>query len=182
MEEADEKFKVKAKKLDKGRTIKRRNKVLEKNKINKFNEEVFNKQKSRILKRDTMQTKINRRLQELANKKEKEKILEEKKQLKDFNNRLADDKKMMVDAFTKYFDDQITSTREKITEEKLNKKIVEQAEKKQLSQWKHDVNKKQKKKLNKYMNRLDQEDLRYEVENLDLDKMEDKLIQMYKKY
>eukprot|EP00343_Euplotes_focardii_P004478 CAMPEP_0205811264 /NCGR_PEP_ID=MMETSP0205-20121125/15438_1 /ASSEMBLY_ACC=CAM_ASM_000278 /TAXON_ID=36767 /ORGANISM="Euplotes focardii, Strain TN1" /LENGTH=87 /DNA_ID=CAMNT_0053090209 /DNA_START=213 /DNA_END=473 /DNA_ORIENTATION=+ len=87
-----------------------------------------------------MQTKINRRLQELANKKEKEKILEEKKQLKDFNNRLADDKKMMVDAFTKYFDDQITSTREKITEEKLNKKIVEQAEKKQLSQWKHDVN------------------------------------------
>ena len=104
------------------------------------------------------------------------------KQLKDFSQRLAEDKKTMVEAFTKFFDDQISCTREKIQEEKFNKKLVEQAERNQISQWKQDLNKKQKSKLEKYKNRLDQEDMRYEVENLDLEKMEEKLISMYKKY
>lgn len=134
------------------------------------------------MKRDALQTKINKRLQNLAGKLEKEKIIEEKKQLKDFNEKLAEDKRVMVESFTKYFDDQITLTRERIEEEKRNKRIMEQAENKTMAQWKQDVNRKQKRKLDKLLNRLDQEDVRYEVENLDLEKMEEKLIKMYKKY
>ena len=151
-------------------------------KSQKFTEEVINRQKSRMMKRDALQTKINKRLQNLAGKLEKEKIIEEKKQLKDFNEKLAEDKRVMVEAFTKYFDDQITLTRERIEEEKRNKRIMEQAENKTMAQWKQDVNRKQKRKLDKLLNRLDQEDVRYEVENLDLEKMEEKLIKMYKKY
>jgi len=151
-------------------------------KSQKFTEEVLNRQKSRMMKRDALQTKINKRLQNLAGKLEKEKIIEEKKQLKDFNEKLAEDKRVMVEAFTKYFDDQITLTRERIEEEKRNKRIMEQAENKTMAQWKQDVNRKQKRKLDKLLNRLDQEDVRYEVENLDLEKMEEKLIKMYKKY
>ena len=155
---------------------------MEKVKSQKFTEEVLNRQRSRMMKRDALQTKINKRLQNLAGKLEKEKIIEEKKQLKDFNEKLAEDKRVMVESFTKYFDDQITLTRERIEEEKRNKRIMEQAENKTMAQWKQDVNRKQKRKLDKLLNRLDQEDVRYEVENLDLEKMEEKLIKMYKKY
>jgi hypothetical protein len=86
----------------------------------------------------------------------------------------------MIDAFTKFFDDQISVTKEQIEEEKQNKLLIEQAETKQLYQWKKEVNRKQKHKLDKYLSLLEQEDERYEVENMDLSRMEEKLIKLYK--
>jgi hypothetical protein len=182
MEEANQKFKEKLDKTLKGKPHSKRDKRLEKLKVKRFTQEVQNKQKARILKRDAIQTKINRRLQDLAAKLEKEKIIAEKKQLKEFNYKLAEDKRNMIDAFTKYFDDQITATKEQIEEQKQNQKVIKQAEIRSLTDWKKEVNTKQKAKLDKYLNLLEQEDERYEVENLDLGKMEDKLIKMYKKF
>lgn len=155
--------------------------MLKRIKDTQFQESLYNKQKSRLLKRDAMQTKINRKLESLASKLEKEKILEEKNQLKSYNKMLADEKQIMMEAFTKYFDDQITSTKEKIEEEKLAKTLIEKAEIQAASAWKKELKKKQSKKLGRLFNKLDQEDERYEVENLDYDKMEQKLISMYKK-
>ena len=72
-------MKEKLKKASKGNGSKiRKEIVLEKLKHKQFNQEIYNKQKSRILKRDAIQTKINRRLERLASKLEKEKIIEEK--------------------------------------------------------------------------------------------------------
>lgn len=182
MEEANQKFKQKLDKTLKGKTHTKRDKRLEKIKSKKFTQEIANKQKSRIMKRDAMQTKINRKLQDLAAKLEKEKIIAEKRQLKEFNSKLAEDKKNMIDAFTKYFDDQISLTKEQIEEQKQNKKLMQQAEIRSLTDWKKELSTKQKQKLDKYLNLLEQEDVRYEVENLDYDKMEEKLIKMYKKF
>jgi hypothetical protein len=139
------------------------------------------KAKSRMLRRDAMQVKINKRLQELASKLEREKLIEEKKTVKDFNYRIDKDKKNMIESFSKFWDDQIKLTKERIEEEKLNRKLVETAEKESLSQWKKQINTNRQKKLDKYFNILEQQDVRYEVENLDLDKMEEQLIKMYKK-
>lgn len=181
MDEVNENFKNKMMKTTKVGNSHLREKRLEKIKNKNFNQEIVNKQKSKILKRDAKQTQINRRLQNLASKLEKEKIIEEKRQLKDFNVKLAEDKRNMIDAFTKFFDDQISVTKEQIEVEKQNKIIIQQAEAKQLSQWKKETDKKQKQKLNKYLSLLEQEDERYEVENLDVSKMEAQLIKLYKR-
>jgi hypothetical protein len=180
MDEVNQNFKEKMLKTTKVGGTQKREKRVEKIKNKNFNQEIKNKQKSRILKRDAVQTKINRRLQNLASKLEKEKIIEEKRQLKDFNVKLAEDKRNMTDAFTKFFDDQISVTKEQIEVEKQNRLLIEQAETKQLYQWKKEVNRKQKHKLDKYLSLLEQEDERYEVENMDLSRMEEKLIKLYK--
>jgi hypothetical protein len=160
---------------------KNKEKKLEKVRGKQFNQEILNKQKSRILKRDAMQVKINRRLQELASKLEKEKIIEEKKQMKEFNSHLTREKKAMLEAFTKFWDDQIKMTKDRIEEEKMARKLIELTENKALSEWKKELNSKQKQKLEKYLNVLHQQDERYEVENLNLEKMEEQLIMMYKR-
>jgi hypothetical protein len=160
---------------------KKKERRLEKVKGKRFNQEILNKQKSRMLKRDAMQVKINRRLQELACKLEKEKIIEEKRQLKAFNSKIENDKKKMIEAFTKFWDDQIKMTKERVSEEKLKRRLIELAENKALSDWKQEINNQQKRKLEKLLNILDQQDTRYEVENLDLEKMEQQLINMYKR-
>ena len=59
--------------------------------------------------------------------------------------------------------------------------MVETAEKETLSQWKKQIRTTRKKKLQKYFDLLDQEDVRYEVENMNLEKMEEQLIKLYKK-
>lgn len=160
---------------------KNKQKKLEKVRGKQFNQEILNKQKSRILKRDAMQVKINRRLQELASKLEKEKIIEEKKQMKEFSSHIAREKKDMLEAFTKFWDDQIKMTKERIEEEKMARKLIEMTENKALSEWKKELNTKQKQKLEKLINMLNQQDERYEVENLNLEKMEEQLIKMYKR-
>ena len=160
---------------------KNKHKKLEKVRGKQFNQEILNKQKSRILKRDAMQVKINRRLQELASKLEKEKIIEEKKQMKEFNSQISREKKDMLDAFTKFWDDQIKMTKERVEEEKQARRLIELTENKALSEWKKELNTKQKRRLEKYLDVLNQQDERYEVENLNLEKMEEQLIKMYKR-
>lgn len=147
----------------------------------KFHQEIMNKQKSRVLKRDAIQTKINRRLQDLANRLEKEKIITEKRQLKEISKKIAMDKKDMMERFTKYWDDQMECVKEQIENEKQAKRMIEVSENQALSDWKKEVNNKQKKKLDKLLNIFEQQDTKYEVENLNLEKMEEQLIQMYKR-
>ena len=161
--------------------LNKKEKVRRKVEAKKVQTMIESKAKSRMLKRDAMQVRINKRLKELASKLEREKIIEEKKIIKEFNFRIEKDKKDMIESFSKFWDDQIKMTKERITEEKINRHIVETAEKKALSEWKKEVETKRKNKLDKYINLLEQQDVRYEVENLDLDRMEQQLIQMYKK-
>lgn len=134
-----------------------------------------------MLKRDAKQVLINRRLQELASKLEKEKIIEEKKMIKDFNSKLAKDKQIMLESFQQFWSDQIKMTKEKVSEEKEKRRLTELAEIEALSEWKKEINSKQKQKLEKLLNILEQQDQRYEVENLDLEKMEENLIKLYKR-
>lgn len=94
---------------------------------------------------------------------------------------LAEEKRIMVEAFTKYFDDQISVTKEQIDQQKKEKEMIEKAERQSASLWKKDIRNKESKKMNQLLSRLDQEDERYLVENLDYDKMEQKLISMYKR-
>ena len=134
-----------------------------------------------MLKRDAKQVLINRRLQELASKLEKEKIIEEKKMIKDFNSKLAKDKQIMLESFQQFWSDQIKMTKDKVSEEKEKRRLTELAEIEALSEWKKEINSKQKQKLEKLLNILEQQDQRYEVENLDLEKMEENLIKLYKR-
>lgn len=159
----------------------KKEKRIEKVKCDRFSQEIYNKQKSRMLKRDAKQVIINRRLQELASKLEKEKIIEEKKMIKDFNSKLAKDKKIMLESFQQFWSDQIKMTKEKVSEEKDKRRLAELAEIEALSEWKKEINTKQKQKLEKLLNILEQQDQKYEVENLDLEKMEEKLIKLYKR-
>ena len=159
----------------------KREKRIEKVKWDRFSQEIYNKQKSRMLKRDAKQVLINRRLQELASKLEKEKIIEEKKIVKDYFSKIANDKKIMLESFQQFWSDQIKMTKEKVIEEKERRRQVELAEIEALSEWKKEINTKQKHKLEKLLNILEQQDEKYEVENLDLEKMEEKLIKLYKK-
>ena len=126
-----------------------------------------------MLKRDAKQVLINRRLQELASKLEKDKIIEEKKMIKDFNSKLAKDKQIMLESFQQFWSDQIKMTKEKVSEEKEKRRLTELTEIEALSEWKKEINSKQKQKLEKLLNILEQQDQRYEVENLDLEKMEE---------
>ena len=134
-----------------------------------------------MLKRDAKQVLINRRLQELASKLEKDKIIEEKKMIKDFNSKLAKDKQIMLESFQQFWSDQIKMTKEKVSEEKEKRRLTELTEIEALSEWKKEINSKQKQKLEKLLNILEQQDQRYEVENLDLEKMEENLIKLYKR-
>jgi hypothetical protein len=159
----------------------KKDKKLDKVRNKQFTKEILNKQKSRILKRDALQVKINRRLQQVASKLEKEKIIEEKKSMKAINSQISKEKKDMLEAFTKFWDDQVKMTKDQINEEKQSRRLIELSENESLSKWKQELNSKQKKKLDKYLNILEQQDVKYEVENLDIDKMEDQLIKMYKR-
>lgn len=159
----------------------KKEKKIEKVKCSRFSQEIYNKQKSRMLKHDAMQVKMNRRLQELVLKLEKEKILEEKKALKEFTANMARDKRILIESFQQYWNDQIRMTKDSIEHEKYKRKLIESAENHAMSDWKKEINKQQKAKLEKLLNILDQQDTKYEVENFDLERMEAELIKMYKR-
>ena len=67
-------------------------------------------------------TAENKRLHELASKLEREKLIEEKRTVKEINTRIEKDKRDMIESFSKFWDDQIKMTKERIEVEKQNRK------------------------------------------------------------
>ena len=71
--------------------------------------------------------------------------------------------------------------REKIVEEKAEREIVKFAQTQAMAEWKKDLDTKRKSEMDRYMSALNQEDMRYDVENNDEAAMEQALIDMYKR-
>ena len=90
----------------------------------KFEEELINQQKSLMYKRNAQQVRLCQKVYRLASDLEKNKLLDEKKAFAANQTQKRTQKKMMVDGIENFYKDKITMLRERIENEKFERKIA----------------------------------------------------------
>jgi hypothetical protein len=105
----------------------------------KFEEEMMNQQRSQMFKRNAQQVRLCKKVYKLASDLEKSKLLEEKKQYKESELKKKGQKQQMVATIENYYKDKITMLKERIGNEKFERQIAQDAQKKALSQMKKEL-------------------------------------------
>jgi hypothetical protein len=94
----------------------------------KFQEEMNNHQKSLNYKRNAQQVRLCQKVYKLASELEKEKLLAEKKEYKETIVKKKQQSKLMVDALENFYKNMIGMLKDKIENERLERKIAQQAQ------------------------------------------------------
>lgn len=94
----------------------------------KFEEELMNQQKSLMYKRNAQQVRLCQKIYKLASELEKNKLLEEKKEYKETQSKKAQQKKKMLDGIESFYKDKIQMLKERIENERFERKIAQQAQ------------------------------------------------------
>ena len=84
----------------------------------------MNQQKSLMMKRNDQQMKLCQKIYKLASEMEKNKLLMEKRQLKEGMEKKKNEKKKTLDAIETFYKDRITLLKERINNEKFERKIA----------------------------------------------------------
>lgn len=134
-----------------------------------------------MYKRNAQQVRLCKKVYKLASDLEKNKLLEEKKQFKESEIKKLDQKQKMVETIENYYKDKIAMLKEKINSEKFERQIAEEAQKKALNQMKKELDLQKNQELQRYIHLLQQEDEKYNMQNLELGRLEKEIIKMYKK-
>ena len=87
----------------------------------------------------------------------------------------------MVDTIENYYKDKILMLKERIDKEKFERQIAQEAQKKELSQMKRELDTKKQSELQRYIQLLKQEDEKYDVQNMYLGRLESEIVKLYKK-
>jgi len=128
----------------------------------KFEEELINQQKSLMYKRNAQQVRLCQKVYQLASNLEKNKLLEEKRTFMENQNMKKTQKKMMVDGIENFYKDKINMLRERIENEKFERKIAQNAQVEALARMKRELDLGKKKEIQKYLQLLKQEDQKYD--------------------
>ena len=147
----------------------------------KFEEEMLNQQRSQMFKRNAQQVRLCKKVYKLASDLEKNKLLEEKKQYKENEVKKQSQKKKMVDTIENYYKDKINMLKERIDTEKFERQVMQEAQKKALSQMKKELDEQKKQELQRYIMLLQQEDEKFDIQNMYLGRLEDEIVKLYRK-
>ena len=94
----------------------------------KFEEELLNQQKSLMYKRNAQQVRLCQKVYKLASDLEKNKLLEEKREFRETQEKKKQQKKSMVDNIEAFYRDKIGMLKERIETERFERKIAQQAQ------------------------------------------------------
>ena len=120
---------------------KRRDSKTEKIRMRKFADKTKNKQLSVLKKRDSQQVKMCMKIFKLAGDLEKKKLIDEKTQAKKARDKRRRKKLNQMASIESKFKNEVNIVREKIHQEKLDRKVSKYAQTQALSSWKKDMNK-----------------------------------------
>lgn len=93
----------------------------------KFQEELLQHQKSLNYKRNAQQVKLCQKVYKLASELEKNKLLQEKKEYKETQQKKRMQNKLMVDAIENYYRNQIQLLKERIENERNERRVAQMA-------------------------------------------------------
>lgn len=147
----------------------------------KFEEEMVNQQRSQMFKRNAQQVRLCKKVYKLASDLEKSKLLDEKRQFKENEMKKLDQKQKMVQTIENYYQDKIQMLKEKINSEKFEREVAQQAQKKALSQMRKELGQQKNQELQRYVHLLQQEDEKFNLQNMQLGRLESEIVRMYKK-
>ena len=88
---------------------------------------------------------------------------------------------MVVDCIENYYKNQISLLKERIENERFERRVATQAQQHALSKMKRELNDQKKKEVDRYLQLLRQEDERYQFESSNVHKIENEIVKMYKK-
>ena len=78
----------------------------------------------------------------------------------------------MVETIENYYKDKIDMLKDRIGREKRDRSIAQEAQKKALHQMKRELDDQKRKEVNRYIQLLQQEDDKYDLQNMDLGRFE----------
>lgn len=87
----------------------------------------------------------------------------------------------MVDALDNFYKNMIQMLKEKIENEKFERRIAQQAQQQAISRMKKELNAQKKQEIERQLQLLRQEDEKYDFESTNLQKMEQEIVRLYKK-
>ena len=117
----------------------------------------------------------------LASELEKNKLLAEKREFKENLQKKKQQSKVMVDALDNFYKNMIQMLKEKIENEKFERRIAQQAQQHAISRMKRELNAQKKTEIERQLQLLRQEDEKYDFESTNLQKMEHEIVRLYKK-
>ncbi|TNV71269.1 hypothetical protein FGO68_gene536 [Halteria grandinella] len=147
----------------------------------KFQEELMQHQKSLNYKRNAQQVKLCQKVYKLASELEKNKLLQEKREYKETQQKKRLQNKLMVDAIENYYKNQIQLLKERIENERSERRVAQMAQQQALTRMKRELNEQKKREVDRYLQLLRQEDDRYEFESSNVGRIENEIVKMYKK-
>lgn len=150
-------------------------------KSQKFQQELQNHEKSLHKKRDAQQFQLDRKFKKLISDLEKNKLLAEKREFIENQQKKKQESKVKVEALDTFYKNMISMLKEKIEKEKLNRKIEQQALQQAMSRVKKELTQQKKMEIEKQLQLLRQEDDKYDFESTNIKKMEQEIIRLYKK-
>ena len=117
----------------------------------------------------------------LASELEKSKLLQEKREFKEAQERKRTQNRLMVDSIETYYKNQIQLLRERIDSERFERRVAQQAQQQALARMKRELNEQKRQEVERYLALLRQEDDRYEFESSNVGRIENEIVKMYKK-
>ena len=117
----------------------------------------------------------------LASDLEKDKLLEEKKIAKEREWQKVSQRQAMVNTIENYYKDKIDMLKDRIDQEKFQRQVAQEAQKKAFSQIKKELGDQKRKEVERYIQLLQQEDEKFDQANLDAGSLEQEVVRLYKK-
>ena len=146
----------------------------------KFEEGMISQQRSQIIKRNAQQARLAKKVFKLASELEKDKLLEEKKQHKEQELQKVSQRRAMVQTIENYYKDKIDMLKDRIDQEKFERQVAQEAQKKAFSQMKKELGDQKRKEVERYIQLLQQEDDKFDLSNLNASRLENEVVRLYK--
>ncbi len=117
----------------------------------KFQEELLQHQKSMNYKRNAQQVKLCQKVYKLASELEKNKLLQEKREYKEVQQKKKLQGRLMVDSIETYYKNQIQLLKERIENERFERRVAQVAQSQALSKMKRELNDQKRKEVERYL-------------------------------
>ena len=161
--------------------IARRDAKIAEIKQRRLEEQLAAQQKQQAVRRNAHQAKMQKEVMKLAHHLERGKALDEKRRHKEGEERKIKQKKQMVETIENYFKDKISMLKDKIDNEKFDRKIAEDAQKQAMLHVRRELDAEKRKEVQRYIQLLKQDDERFNMDSNDLGRLEREVVKMYKK-
>ena len=147
----------------------------------RFERELLQQQEALQLKRVSQQEFVARRVFKLAADLEKAKLVEEKREFREARRRKEEIAQVRLARVENRYRRQHDLKKEQMTEERFRRTVELEAQRKVCAQARQETRQKKRAELERYMDRLRQEDQRYDFENNNLEELKAKLVSIYKR-